>query len=177
MIQPIDEDAVRRDLAENPPAVSPLPVQVAASDYDLTSTQVNVGFQGSLPAMSEDEIDRIKRSDKIEKKIANRWSRESTLINIFAVLIVLLAGLGAYPLIVSEAYFYAALLYGFPAIVGLQLLRRSDMSRRVIVVILYLNIAFQVLPYVKFLSFNIISIVLSLIIIGFLNSNAIKRHF
>lgn len=178
MIQPIDEDAIRRDLAQNPSPISPpISEQTLQPQYDIGLSQLAAAPLVPQETANSEAADRFEKDEEREQKSARKWKCESLLINIFAILVVSISALGILSSAAGENDFFVLAFNVIGGLLGLLLLGRLDMARRVIVVFMLLNIAFQVLPFIGFLSFNIISVALSLVVIIFLKLSAIKRHF
>ena len=84
----------------------------------------------------------------------------------------------ALPILLSSAdsnvKFFTGLYFGIPGLLGLLLLKRSDMARIVVMGLMVLLIVLQFLPGTR-ANWLVIIVVVSTII--FLSNDGIKRHF
>jgi hypothetical protein len=185
-IQPLTEDfekeikAQRTNEQPDGGTAKVVPAPPNTNDKNMDPTSSYHGLD-NVPAYL---LDDTNDSSKMKKN--SHWLIESVFINIFAILNILVAVYVALPILIGASSptvkFSIGLFYGIEAFIALQILRRSDMARRVIVIFMIINILIQLaflLISVLFpwIPFNIIPVIVSLGVIIFFSSDAIKRHF
>jgi len=182
-LQPIDESKLRLELA----ASDPKPVVQAQTDETWTPQVEQPKPQVVIPPLESSvrldgasaEIMGIIEPDTGQS--TRRWKVESVFITLVSLLIVGIGVIGVLPAILTYGFskdvFMLLVLYGIPSFIGLLLLKRSDMARRIVMVFLLINIVFEMIPLLRGTSVNIPSTVLSAAVLIFLALPGIKRHF